>query len=219
MNRVRTKICGITSIEDGQAAVTAGADAIGLVFHAGSPRAVSIEQAAPIATCLAPLVTRVALFMDRDADYVRRVLDQVDIDLLQFHGSESPAFCRQFGRAYMKAVPMGEPDVDLAQWSRDFADARALLLDAHRAGEAGGTGQRFAWTGDMNVAALPLMIAGGLTPDNVAAAITRFAPYAVDVSSGVESAPGIKDSAKMCAFVDAALKTPYSRLVARNLHE
>lgn len=189
------------------AAAAAGTDAIGLVFHEDSPRAIAIEHAAPIAKALPPFISRVALFLDADAGDVRRVIEQVDIDLLQFHGQESAGYCRQFARPYMKAVPMGEPTIDLAAWAADFHDARALLLDAHRAGEAGGQGAQFAWDGELaGTSSMPLVIAGGLSPDNVGAAITRFAPFAVDVSSGVESAPGIKDSTKMRAFVDAALK-------------
>lgn len=207
MTRVRTKICGITSVQDAMAAVEAGTDAIGLVFHKASSRAITIEQAAEIAQAVPPLVTRVALFMDADAGEVRRVIEQVDIDLLQFHGQESAGYCRQFGRPYMKAVPMGEPDIDLAAWAQSYHDARALLLDAHRAGQAGGQGESFAWSSELAAVDVPLMIAGGLSPDNVGAAITRFAPYAVDVSSGVESAPGIKDSHLMRAFVHAALNT------------
>lgn len=205
--RVRTKICGITSVNDALAAVAAGADAIGLVFYEDSPRSVAIEQAARIADALPPFISRVALFLDAAPGEVRRVIEQIDIDLLQFHGQEDAGYCRQFARPYMKAVPMGEPTVDLAVWANEFHDARALLLDAHRAGEAGGQGARFAWDGELAGTTMPLMIAGGLGPDNVGAAIARFAPYAVDVSSGVESAPGIKDTSKMRAFVDAALKT------------
>lgn len=207
MRRVRTKICGVTSVNDGVAAAAAGADAIGLVFYDASPRAVAIEQAARIASAVPPFVSRVGLFLNAAAGDVRRVIEQVDIDLLQFHGQESAGYCRQFARSYMKAVPMGEPGVDLATWAAEFHDARALLLDAHRAGEAGGQGARFVWDGELAGTSLPWMVAGGLNPGNVGKAIQRFAPYAVDVSSGVERAPGIKDSTKMRAFVDAALTT------------
>ncbi|MDA3921950.1 MAG: phosphoribosylanthranilate isomerase [Salinisphaera sp.] len=207
MSRVRTKICGITSVADGLAAVAAGADAVGLVFYPASARSVSPATAASIARALPAFVARVALFLDADAATIERVLADVEIDLLQFHGREAPDFCRQFGRPYIKTVPMGEPDIELTQWAADYHDARALLLDANRAGEAGGQGAQFAWKQDLAATNLPIIIAGGLDPDNVAAAVSRFSPYAVDVSSGVESAPGIKDNAKMHAFVRAALNT------------
>lgn len=207
MSRVRVKICGVTSIADGLAAAEAGADAIGLVFHEASSRAIAPAQASDIARAMSPFITRVALFMDADASTIRGVLANVEIDLLQFHGGETPAFCRQFAKPYMKAVPMGEPDIDLTQWADKYDDARALLLDANRAGEAGGQGTRFAWEHEITDIPMPIVIAGGLDPQNVAEAISRFAPYAVDVSSGVENTPGIKDRTKMNAFVQTTLNT------------
>lgn len=206
MKRVRVKICGVRRSVDAVAAAGAGADAIGLVFYKDSPRAVSIDQAQKISQRLPPFVSRVALFLDPSAAEVQTVIDRVRPDLLQFHGSETPAFCGCFGTPYMKAVPMGEDEVDLSEWAEAFHDAHALLLDAHRAGDAGGQGNTFVWQADPDLPAMPIVVAGGLDADNVDAAIQRFAPYAVDVSSGVESGPGIKDAERMHAFVDAVFK-------------
>lgn len=200
-------MCGLCSPDDAVAAAHAGADAIGLVFYAPSSRSVSLQQAQAISAALPPFVSRVALFLDAPADEISRVVTQLRPDMLQFHGGEQPAFCRQFGVPYIKAVPMGNEDIDLADWARDYHDARALLLDAHRAGDAGGQGKRFGWDGDTTLPGMPIVVAGGLAADNVATAIRRFAPYAVDVSSGVEATPGVKDRARMHAFVDAVLTT------------
>lgn len=202
-NRVRTKICGVTRVADARAAVAAGADAIGLVFAAPSRRLITAERAAEIAAAVPPSVARVALFMDNDADQIARVLATVPIDLIQFHGAEPAAFCQRFDRPYIKSVPMGEPGVELADWAERYPHAAALLLDANRSGEAGGRGRAFDWRAELATIAAPIVIAGGLSPDNVGAAIARFTPYAVDVSSGVESAPGVKCSRRMRAFVNA----------------
>lgn len=206
MKRVRVKICGVGNRADALAAAEAGTDAIGLVFYRDSPRAVSIEVAQDITHSLPPFVSRVALFLDASAADVQAVIDSVRPDMLQFHGREAPAFCRCFGVPYMKAVPMGEGDIDLDDWARAYDDAQALLLDGNRAGEAGGRGERFQWRGEGGLPAMPIVIAGGLDPENVAETIARFSPYAVDVSSGVERAPGAKDRALMNAFIDAVVK-------------
>lgn len=202
-HRVRTKICGVTTPADARAAAAAGADAIGLVFAAGSSREISIAQAAAIIAALPPFVARVALFMDNEASRVEQVLAELPIDLLQFHGSESAAFCAGFERPFAKAVPMGEPGVRLTDWAERYQQAAALLLDANRVGQAGGQGETFDWQAKLESVAQPIIIAGGLNPDNVSEAIARFSPYAVDVSSGVERGRGAKCSAKMKAFVDA----------------
>ena len=196
----RVKICGITRPRDGLAAARLGADAIGLVFHARSPRHVLPGQAAAIARELPPFVSTVALFLDADADEVRSVLRVLPADLLQFHGSEPPEFCRQFGRPYLKAIGMGAGTQAAWALAARYADAAGLLLDSHAPGTAGGTGQSFPWEA-LPMLARPLVLAGGLHPGNVAAAITATQPWAVDVSSGVESAPGIKDEGKMAAFI------------------
>lgn len=198
--RVRIKFCGMTRHEDVAAAARLGVDAIGLIFHAKSPRHVSIGQAQALVAQLPAFVTVTGLFQDPDAEAVRQVLRDTRIDLLQFHGNESAEFCRGFGRPYMKAVPMGS-HVDLAEYGRRHAQATALLLDSHAAGQRGGTGMSFDWSSIPKLDGPPLILAGGLNPENVATAIRVVRPYGVDVSSGVEHAPGIKDPAKMTAFV------------------
>lgn len=203
MNRVRTKICGVTGVADARAAAAAGADAIGLVFAARSTRRITPEEGAEIAAAVPPFVARVALFMDNDGDEIARILARVPVDVIQFHGAESAAFCSGFDRPYIKAVPMGEPDVRLAQWAERHPRASGFLLDANRVGEAGGQGRSFDWQVALDAIDRPIVIAGGLAPDNVAAAIARFMPYAVDVSSGVEREPGVKCSERMRAFVNA----------------
>jgi len=198
--RTRVKICGITRVEDAQAAVAAGADAIGLVFVEASPRYVSAARAHTIAAALPPFVTVVGLFVDAPAARVREVLGQVPLDLLQFHGSETPEDCQQFGRPYIRAVRMA-PGVDLASESRRYTQAAGLLLDAYDPQVAGGTGATFDWTRVPRDLNKPVILAGGLTPENVARAIQAVRPYAVDVSSGVEQSKGIKDAAKIAAFI------------------
>jgi phosphoribosylanthranilate isomerase len=201
--RTRVKICGITSQPDAAAACSAGADAIGLVFYSRSPRHVSIELASAIALAVPPFVSRVALFKDASTEEVEAVLACVEIDLLQFHGSEDPAYCRSFGRPYIKALGLkGVADIAaaIADGERDYAEARALLLDGHAPGEAGGSGESLDWS-SLARTDKPLILAGGLDPDNVRRAIELARPYAVDVSSGVEASPGIKDAAKINAFL------------------
>ena len=198
----RIKICGITRPQDALAAADLGADAIGLVFFSGSKRAVDVAQAQAVVRTLPPLVSAVGLFVNADAAEVAAVLQQVPLDVLQFHGDETAAFCRQFARPYIKAVRVAAAaaaDIDAA--ARDFTDARALLLDAAVPGQYGGTGQRFDWQLLPAQMPMPWLLAGGLDADNVAQAIAQSGAVAVDVSGGVESAPGIKDAAKMAAFI------------------
>lgn len=199
--RTRIKFCGITRLEDALAAARLGADAVGLVFTARSPRQLSIEAARAIALALPPLVTRVGLFMDNNATEVAAVLHDVPLELLQFHGNEDADFCRVFAKPYLKAVPMMDVG-DVAGYAAWFPDAAGFVLDSHRAGAAGGSGRSFDWSRVPAGLGRPLLLAGGLVPGNVAQAIAAVRPWAVDVSSGVESAPGIKDHAKMRAFVD-----------------
>lgn len=194
------KICGITRVEDALAATRAGAYAIGLVFYAPSPRYVTPAKAAEIIRALPPFVTAVGLFVDASVDDVRSALAAVPLQLLQFHGSETPAFCRQFARPYMKTVRM-RPEVDLLQYAQNFHDARALLLDSHVEGLHGGSGAAFDWTLVPSDLPLPVVLSGGLTVENVVEAVRKVRPAAVDVSSGVESAKGIKDARKIAAFV------------------
>lgn len=197
---IRVKICGITRPEDARAAAAAGADAIGLVFHPASPRAVSVAQACAILEALPPFVTSVGLFVDAAPETVAGVLARCPLDLLQFHGDEAPAYCGAFRRPYIKAIRMRGP-LDLEAVALTYADARGLLLDAYAPTAAGGTGLTFDWSLIPGGLARPLVLAGGLHPGNVAEAVRRVRPYALDVSSGVEAAPGIKDAALIQAFV------------------
>jgi phosphoribosylanthranilate isomerase len=194
------KICGITRVEDALAATRAGAHAIGLVFYAPSPRYVTPSKAAEIIRALPPFVTAVGLFVDASADDVRSALAASPLQLLQFHGSETPTFCRQFARPYMKTVRM-KAGVDLLQYAQNFHDARALLLDSHVEGLHGGSGAVFDWTLIPSGLPLPVVLSGGLTVANVVEAVRKVRPAAVDVSSGVESAKGIKDARKIAAFI------------------
>lgn len=199
--QTRIKICGITRPEDALAAARLGVDAVGLVFAADSPRRIDIRKAREILDSLPPFIQVVGLFMDQDTEEIRSVLDAVPLDLLQFHGLEEPRHCRQFGRRYIKAVGvanLADPAVVIDQ----YPDAAAILLDSHVHGSAGGTGEAANWQRLPDVTALPVILAGGLNPDNVAEAIRIVQPFAVDVSSGVESAPGHKDPALMEAFIN-----------------
>ena len=196
MNAIRVKICGITSVADAQKAVMAGADAVGLVFYAPSPRAVSIEQAREIAASVGPFVTVVGLFVDADAAFVHEVVANVALHVLQFHGHESREFCEQFQRPYMKAIRM-RPELDVEHAIAEYPSAAAILLDAYRPGVPGGTGETFDWQRIPVHAARPIVLAGGLTADNVALAIQSTHVYGVDVSGGVESSPGKKDADKV----------------------
>lgn len=206
MQRVRVKICGITRLTDMQAAARLGADAIGLVFYPPSPRVVAVEQAAAISRATPAFVTRVGLFVNPTYEQVQSVLAEVPLDLLQFHGDEPAAFCRRFDRPYMKALRMAA-DIDVTVAAGQYNDAAAILLDAHVPGLPGGTGQTFDWQRVPRNLPQPVVLAGGLNADNVAAAIRQTSPWAVDVSGGVEPVdeagrhhPGIKSEAAMRAF-------------------
>lgn len=200
-SRTRIKICGITREQDLHAAASCGADAIGLVFYEKSPRHVSVQQAAQLAHAVPPFLTVVGLFVNPAVDYVREVLAKVPLDVLQFHGEEAPEFCAQFGRPYLKAIRV-KAGVDLLQCASRYASAQGLLLDAFVEGMQGGTGESFDWALIPQSLALPVILSGGLNAGNVAAAIRQVRPYAVDVSSGVEAAKGIKDAAKVAAFIN-----------------
>lgn len=194
------KICGITRVEDALCAVQHGADAIGLVFYAPSPRNVNVAQAIEIVNKIPAFVSVVGLFVNADKSYINTVLSTVRLDMLQFHGDESPADCAQFGLSYLKAIRM-KPDTNLLQYAQDYSQAKALLLDTYTEGVAGGTGQVFDWNLIPNNLTKPLILAGGLNAQNVSQAIELVKPYAVDVSGGVEAAKGIKDAAKIAAFM------------------
>lgn len=199
--RTRIKVCGFTREDQLAQAAQLGVDAVGLVFYPPSPRNVSIEQAQVLCRAVPPFVTTVGLFVDAPAEQVREVLRQVPLTLLQFHGDETPAYCQQFGLPYIKAVRV-KPGLDLLQYATDFASACGLLLDAYVAGVPGGTGERFDWTLIPADLPLPVVLSGGLDPENVTEAINNVRPWAVDVSSGVEQGKGNKDLAKMAAFID-----------------
>ena len=197
----RTKICGITRVQDAQAVAASGADALGLVFYDKSPRHVTLRQAMELAQAVPPFVTLVGLFVNPSTDEVRAMMQQVPLDLLQFHGEEQPEFCAQFGRPYLKAIRV-KKGVDLLQCASRYAGARGLLLDAYIEGAHGGTGESFDWALIPHGLPLPVILSGGLHPGNVAEAIKQVRPYAVDVSSGVEASKGIKDPAKIAAFIN-----------------
>ncbi len=190
--RTRIKICGITTQQDARFVAGCGADAIGLVFHARSPRFIPIEQAAEIRRVIPAFVTLTALFMDEDKAWVQQVIDQLHPDCLQFHGAEPPEFCEQWNLPYIKAIPMGSVD-DAAGYAAAYSKAQGFLLDSNVAGRQGGSGDTFDWSKIPSSFPYPLILAGGLTPYNVADAITRVQPWAVDVSSGVESSRAVKD--------------------------
>jgi phosphoribosylanthranilate isomerase len=199
LGRTRIKICGITRVHDLRSAVDLGVDALGFVFYPPSPRCLSAERAAELLGAVPPFVTTVGLFVNAEAATVRRTLDRVPLQLLQFHGEEDAAYCRQFGRPYIKAARM-RPGFDLVEYAASFPDARGLLLDAFVEGY-GGAGQVFDWRMIPDRLPLPLILSGGLEAANIEAAIRAVKPWAVDVSSGVETGKGIKDAAKMAAFI------------------
>lgn len=196
----RIKICGITRDADLHVVASNGADAIGLVFYEKSPRHLAIVQAARLVRNVPPFVSVVGLFVNPSVDYVREVLASVALDVLQFHGEETPEFCEQFGKPYLKAIRV-KVGVDLVQCAARYASAQGLLLDAFVEGTQGGTGESFDWALIPQNLALPVILSGGLHAGNVAAAIKQIRPYAVDVSSGVEMEKGIKDAAKVAAFI------------------
>jgi phosphoribosylanthranilate isomerase len=210
MASTRIKICGITTKEDAQEAISCGADAIGLVFYANSPRAVTIDQAAQIAAIVPPFVNVVGLFVDEPAANIKRILHNVAIDLIQFHGDESPLFCQQFGRPWIKALRV-RPGLDLSGACRQYDGARGILLDNWADGMPGGTGKVFDWQLALGELSLPVVLAGGLHEGNVGNAIATLHPAAVDVSGGVERSPGIKDGYKIRQFI-AAVRAADQRL-------
>lgn len=198
--RVRAKICGITRVEDALSAVEQGADAIGLVFYDQSPRNVSINQAIEIANHIPAFVSVVGLFVNAEPRFINEVISNVKIDLLQFHGDESPEECASYSLPFIKAIRV-QSDTNLVQYVKDYSAAKALLLDAYTKGVAGGTGHVFDWNLIPKQLTKSIILAGGLKADNVAQAIQQVLPYAVDVSGGVEASKGIKDAAKIAAFM------------------
>jgi len=197
----RIKICGLTRAEDIAAVVHSGANAIGFVFYEKSPRYVTKQKAIELANLVPPFVSIVGLFVNAEPDFVNEILESVPLDLLQFHGDESPEYCRQFNRPYIKAIRV-KAGVDLIQCASEFNGAKGLLLDAHVDGIPGGTGATFDWTLIPEALSLPVILSGGLDAQNVSPAIEQVSPYAVDVSSGVEANKGIKDAEKIAAFIN-----------------
>ncbi len=199
------KICGITRVQDALAAAHAGVHAIGLVFYERSPRHVDLNRAIEIAKALPPFISAVGLFVNPDRGEVEKVLASLHLDLLQFHGDETESFCSSFSAPYIKAARV-KPGLDLVQYAACYPSARGILLDAFVEGTSGGTGQVFDWDLIPDNLPLPLILSGGLDPGNVADAIMRVDPWAVDVSSGVESSKGIKDAARIAAFMQGVRK-------------
>lgn len=197
--RTRVKICGITSILDAHHVCAAGADSIGLVFYKKSPRNVSIAQAKEICDSLPPFVSCVGLFLDPSSDFVNTVLAEVNLDLLQFHGLESATFCHSFARPYIKAIGMKgiSTEDEFADFTQQYSSAKGFLVDSHAAGKAGGTGKTFDWKNVPQAQRKPIILAGGLTPDNITDALQQLDVYGVDLSSGVEIQAGIKDPEKI----------------------
>jgi phosphoribosylanthranilate isomerase len=221
-HHTRVKICGITSLQDAETAVTHGADAIGLVFYPKSVRYISIERAAAIAEAIGPFVSVVALFVNATNNEIKRVVERVPLHYLQFHGDESAATCEQFGVPYLKAVKVPSPtsqseaaisavQQQVIHDAQAHPRAKAILLDTLHPQQHGGTGQKFDWRCVPNSAHFRWVLAGGLNADNVAEATAQVLPYAVDVSSGVESKPGVKDSAKVKTFIQNANLKTYER--------
>lgn len=203
--RTRVKICGITRVEDAISAIEQGADAIGLVFYEQSPRNVTIDQAKKIAAQVPAFVTIVGLFVNAEADFIHQAIAEVGLDLLQFHGDESPEECARYSVPFIKAVRV-KNDTNLIQYAKDFHSAKGLLLDTYTEGIAGGTGHIFDWNLIPANLEKPVILAGGLNADNVARAIEQVRPFAVDISGGVESAKGIKDTGKIAAFMQQVYK-------------
>ncbi|WP_347329556.1 phosphoribosylanthranilate isomerase [Marinimicrobium locisalis] len=201
---LRVKICGITRPEDARLALRAGAHALGLVFYPPSSRAVSVEEAKAVAGAVGPFGTLVGLFVNATAEEIESVLSQVPLQLLQFHGDEPAEHCERYGLPYIKALRM-RPELDVSAVMAEYPNASGFLLDAYRKGVPGGTGETFDWQRVPKASSRPVILAGGLTPDNVARAAAATQPYGVDVSGGVEAAPGVKDARKLNQFIANAI--------------
>lgn len=202
MSATRIKICGVTRAQDAQACAASGADAIGLVFYPRSSRAVTVHQAADIVAAVPPFVSVVALFVDEPIGSIERIISTLPIDVIQFHGDESPEFCHQFGRPWIKALRV-RPGLDVVEECQRFSKARGVLLDSWQADVPGGTGKTFDWRLATQALCVPVVLAGGLTHENVGDGIRALHPAAVDVSGGVEVSPGLKDAKKIRQFIAA----------------
>ena len=205
MNRTRVKVCGITRLEDATMAVNLGVDAIGLVFYSASPRFVEIDAAAVIAAAAGPFVSVVGLFVNASVEQVKETISLVDLDILQFHGDEDEAYCNQFSRPYIKAIRMHH-DLNPNESILEYPSARGFLFDSWSQDKYGGTGEIFDWNRLASLRGRPIILAGGLSPDNIDRAVSTLKPYALDVSGGVEAAPGIKSSKLVQLFVDRCSK-------------
>lgn len=210
MQRTRVKICGITRVEDIKCCELHGVDALGFVFVDSSPRSITIDQAKALVASVPPFIQTVGLFMNDSSDFIGAVLNQVPLNLLQFHGDESSPFCESFNVDYIKAVPMGG-GVDPSDYAAQYPNCKGFLLDSHGLGQSGGSGGTFDWQSIPENLSKPVILAGGLTTENVASAIKQVKPYAVDVSSGVEAAKGIKDQEKIAAFIRGVKQGDESR--------
>lgn len=212
-NRTRVKICGITSVEAAQNVCEAGADSIGLVFYKKSLRNVGIRQAREICDSLPPFVTCVGLFLDANEDFVNDVLNEVKLDLLQFHGLETAEYCDSFSRPYIKAIGMEglQSEAEFSDAVKQYTNAKGFLVDSHATGKAGGTGQTFDWKNVPQAQQKPIILAGGLNPDNVGDALQQLDLYGVDLSSGVESEPGIKDPEKVRKLMNEVYRVQCSK--------
>ena len=200
---MKIKICGFTQAQNARDASLLGIDAIGLVFYDKSPRYVEIQRALEIVQALPPFINRVGLFVNADSYFIDEVLCEVPLDTLQFHGDETPQECQQYGLPFMKALRVNE-QTNIPKLARDYHQANGLLLDAYNSTTYGGTGESFDWSLAKVELDLPIILAGGLNPETVGKAIQQVSPYAVDVSSGVESSKGIKDLQKIQQFIQQA---------------
>ena len=212
--RTRIKICGITRVEDAEAVVQHGADALGLVFYEKSPRCVDHDQARSIVAATSPFVSVVGLFVNADSRAVNAVLDRVPLGLLQFHGSEDNDSCNSFGLPFIKSIAMRD-GIDVLSQMESYPDAAGFLLDTWQPAIHGGGGTTFDWQTVPENSPAPLILAGGLSPANVTEAVTSTQPYAVDVSSGVESEKGIKSAEKIAAFIEGVRRSDTSDSTGR----
>ena len=198
--QTRIKFCGMTNLQDVERAIDLGVDALGFVFVSESYRYLSLDQAQKIIENVPPFVIKVGLFMNSESTFIQNIIQRIRLDLLQFHGNEDEKFCNQFQIPYLKAVPMASVS-SVADYYEEFPSATGFVLDSHATGQMGGSGKTFEWADIPNIQTRPTILAGGLTPENVAEAIRVVRPYAVDVSSGIEASKGIKDPAKMEHFI------------------
>ncbi len=211
MKRVRVKICGVKTADDALCAAAHGADAIGLVFCEGSPRTVTVEQAKDIVANLPPFIAIVGLFMNSSRQLIEQVLDSINLDIIQFHGDETPEECASYGIPYIKSVPMKNVSAEqiLQEYHELYSDSKGFVVDSHAPGEAGGSGKTFDWNTLPDNCSKPILLAGGLNPQNVVEAIRLASPFCVDVSSGVESQKGVKDHQKIAEFIRGVNSVSY----------